>query len=301
MNATRILRTGMLIAVAAMAMAAVAGASTTPIDRTLPIAADGTVSVSNVSGSVTFQAVEGKAVHITGTYEQDVEAVEIDGDEDGVDIEVKLDTGHRRISHGDCILTIQLPASCGIEAETMSADIDVNGITGAVEAQSVSGNIAVDGRPKSLEAESVSGTLLLSVECEDIDVSSVSGDILLSGAADEADLETVSGDITVTDGRVGSIDAESVSGDLSIDTTLSSEGSYDLTSHSGNVTLIVPAGTGASFDVSTFSGDITSDIGSGKRDREDFDLGESLYLETGDGSASVSIETFSGDAILRSK
>jgi DUF4097 and DUF4098 domain-containing protein YvlB len=128
-------------------------------------------------------------------------------------------------------------------------------------------------------------------------VGSVSGDVDVSGAHGDVVASSVSGDIHLDQLHASSVNANSVSGDVSVGVA-EFTGTGDLKFHSvsGNVTLDVPKGFAADLSMSTVSGEINSDfpitIGNGRMNRR------RLEARIGAGGRRLDVATVSGDLKL---
>jgi len=94
-----------------------------------------------------------------------VEKLEIEGDKDRLEINVKHPEHSRR--DGDAFLTIRVPRSGRLDIGTVSADVKVSDVDGRLTIDSVSGDIEAQGKPSEVETNTVSG-----------DVNTFSGDIV---------------------------------------------------------------------------------------------------------------------------
>src|SRR3546814_4209260 len=85
------------------------------------------------------------------------------------------------------------------DMDGVAVEISVIGTAGrGLEIDSVSGDITVAGAPRKADIESVSGDLKLTLNSADVEAQSVSGSINLRGRLDgRVEAETVSGNITV--------------------------------------------------------------------------------------------------------
>jgi hypothetical protein len=158
--------------------------------------------------------------------------------------------------------TVALPPGVNLDASGVSADIEVTGASGDIRAQSVSG---------------------------DVTLADVSGDVQSS---------SVSGNVNVRGGTVGTINANSVSGDIivAID-ALSGTGDLTFTTVSGDVEATLPGGLGADVQMNTVSGELNSEFPltvQGDRDER-----RSIRGRIGTGGRSLRFSTVSGDVVLR--
>jgi DUF4097 and DUF4098 domain-containing protein YvlB len=288
----RILFVALVLVVAASSWAQV------KVDEVRPLAADGTVTVSNLAGSVQVVGYGGRQVEITGVLGKDVEELEISGSDDRLDIEVKIPHRAKKIESD---LVIRVPDTADVEVDTVSASIEIVGMSGSVEAESVSGSVKVADRPRQLSVETVSGSIEVGGGSERSDLASVSGKITVQNAGGELDAETVSGSIRVDGGMLESASFESVSGSIHFAADMSGRGEFDFESMSGSVTLMVSPGISADFEVSTFSGAISNDIGPEAKRTSKYTSEKELSFTAAGGGAEVSIESFSGSVKIKTR
>jgi DUF4097 and DUF4098 domain-containing protein YvlB len=261
------------------------------VDETRPLNPTGRVTVSNVEGSVKVIGWSSAQVEITGTLGADVEKLEITGDENELSIEVKAPKHKEWL---DTDLVLRIPVGARIEVDTVSATIEVEGLTGSVDLESVSGWVKTSGRPAELSIETVSGDLNVAESAPRTDITSVSGSIAVELATGRLDAESVSGAIQVKDGSLEDASFETVSGDISYAGDIVGRGRFDIESMSGTVTLLVPPSVSAEFDITTFSGNIDNDIGPKAEHSSKYTPEKELNFSVGSGGARVSIESFSG-------
>lgn len=232
------------------------------IHEVRPLAGDGTVSIELLAGSVRFEAWSRSEVEIDGTIGSEVEEVDIDASDDEVAIEVVLRRGDWAGRNGDAQLTIRVPAGARIEAETISADVEIDAVLGELSVESVSGSVEIrDG-------------------ADEIEVETVSGRIVVEGQA----------------GRGGHF--ETVSGTIEFSAPLDPNGRYEFEAVSGSITLKLPGSTSADFSVETFSGDIDNELGPRAERTSRYTPAKSLRFATGGGGARVEISSFSGTVRL---
>jgi DUF4097 and DUF4098 domain-containing protein YvlB len=267
------------------------------IDETRAVAADVTVIIENVSGSVSVTGWDRNEIHITGRLGKGTEDLEIEGDGKRLEIRVVLPDHARNVKGTD--LEIQLPKKSKVEVETISADIDLDKVDGRIHLDSVSGDISARGKPAKVDASSISGEIVLLVESDHVRANSISGDLRLDGVHGNVDVETVSGDTEITGGSFERFHFSSVSGDVRFAGDLEANGSYTFACHSGDVVLILPEAISADFDISSFSGDISNAFGPEGKRTSKFTPGTELRFSTGSGGADVRVETFSGDVEIR--
>lgn len=129
-----------------------------------------------------------------------------------------------------------------------------------VEAHSVSGDVDVQDVAGRTTLESVSGSVTATTLGGSTHAKTVSGDLTLQGVTGDIDAETVSGDLELTGIRSSFVRLNSTSGDVHYAGGLDPKGRYDFRSYSGDVRLALPQNGSATLSVETFSGDIDSDF-----------------------------------------
>jgi DUF4097 and DUF4098 domain-containing protein YvlB len=277
-----------------------AGAGIAVADRAVnesrPLVADGRVEVSNISGEVTVTGWSGSEVVITGTLDSGVEELEIHSSPSRVAIEVSLE---RRTRNGSAMLEIKMPSTAGLEVETVSADITVDGVAGDLTLESVSGRIEISGDARSIEAASVSGDVRVASTSNRAQLESVSGDIIVRHAAGRLEADVVSGNIEIEGGVLDGFSGETVSGSIHCAALPSERGRFTIESMSGRVEMVVPEGINADFSIETYSGAIKNDIGPAPVRTDTYGPGKELRFSSGSGGARVTIESFSGSVALR--
>jgi hypothetical protein len=205
-----------LTAVGGLATITAVGASAAGFDRasdsfshTYPLAADGRLSLANVSGNIHITGwdrneVQLEAVKYADT-EEDLQAIRIDVDArpDAIQIETKyphhfFDDHH----NGRVDYTLSVPMQARIDSvKLVSGDLRLAGLTGDVEASSVSGEIRAQGLTGAVHLSGVSGTIEANFDRDlgrRVSLSTVSGSIVLGLVPDanaEVSAETVSGGI----------------------------------------------------------------------------------------------------------
>lgn len=227
-----------------------AGTDAEATEKTFEVGSRGELSVTNVSGQITITGADTTAITVRATKRgsrrrMDHTRIEIEHLGNRVSLKTRGDhAGTIGIRGNVCSVDydIQVPHSCEIQAEGVSAGISVRQTVGDLSIKAVSGDVDI---------ADVHG------ECS---VTTVSGDIMANALEGELRLRTTSGDATVRASRVPRFNLNTVSGDLSIDTPLTSGEHYLAKTVSGDLQIAVPAGTGATVQMKSVSGDVSSDL-----------------------------------------
>lgn len=292
-------RTSLLLLSLVMACPALAG---TPINESHRLDPRGRVDISNVKGRIQVRTWDRPEVKITGTLGTGVEKLEIDGGGEHLNVSVRYPNGNgwgeNRSEPTDLQLIVPLRADLDIEA--VSADVDVEGVAaGSLSIESVSGQVVAIGAPRSADISSVSGDVRLTLNSPEVDAQTVSGSLTLNGRlSGEVTVESVSGNVNVSvrDERLRELKANTVSGNLRASTGVAPKAEFHMETVSGNVLLIVPSNLSAEVRGETFSGDLRAP---GVKIERKVGPGASFQTRYGSGDGDISLETFSGNAELR--
>jgi DUF4097 and DUF4098 domain-containing protein YvlB len=292
---------------------------TDKLSRKVKIGRDGRVSLANIAGDIVITGGSGDEVSIeavkrTRGPRSELATVRIDVEERAGRVDVQT-THTARNDHVSVDYTVTVPASASVDVHSVSGSVKVTGVHGALRAGTVSGNVTTNDTPKLESAKSVSGNVSLTGAADDGDLtaSSVSGSVTAKGVkARGLDLGSVSGDILITDVTCDRLGIKSVSGNVEYSGAITRAGRYEINSHSGTVRLMLANPAGFELNANSFSGTIRSDLpltiggDASRRDRDTADRGRrrssvnshNMRATFGDGSATLTIRTFSGNIVI---
>jgi DUF4097 and DUF4098 domain-containing protein YvlB len=280
--------------------------------RRIKIGRDGRLSVQNIAGDITVTGGPGDEVSIEAVKrargdQSQLESVRIDVDERSGRVDIRT-THTARNDRVSVDYTITVPSSAGVEVRSISGTIKVANVQGALRAETVSGNVTMSDTPRLESAKSVSGDVSLTGAASDGDLSagSVSGNVTAKGVKSRGlDVGSVSGDVILTDVTCDRVGMKSVSGNVEYSGAITKGGRYDITAHSGNVRLTLANPSGFELNANSFSGSIHSDLPltiGGDSNRRDRDSGRrdshTLHATYGDGSATLTVRSFSGNIVI---
>jgi DUF4097 and DUF4098 domain-containing protein YvlB len=279
--------------------------------RKIKMGRDGRVSIANIAGDIVVTGGSGDEVSIEATKrtrgdKSELERVQINVDEHAGRVDVRTEhtgtTDHVAVDY-----IVAVPASASVEVHSVSGSLRITGVQGTVRMETVSGTVTASSTPRIEVAKSVSGNVDLSGTSSDGDLaaSSVSGSVHVKGVkARSIRLGAISGDVGVSDAACDRVDMKSLSGSVEYAGTLAKGGRYDLTSHSGAVRMILSGMLGFELDASTFSGSINSELqltiggDTGPDGRRRGISNRSIHATFGDGSAVLTLRTFSGSIVI---
>jgi DUF4097 and DUF4098 domain-containing protein YvlB len=297
------------------------------VSRKVKIGRDGRVSLSNISGDIIVTAASGDEVSIeavkrTRGDKSELARVQITVDERAGRVDVRTEYDQERTDRNDrrrgnavsVDYTVSVPVSVSAELHSVSGSVKITGVHGSVRAETVSGDVTIADAPRLEAAKTVSGNVSLTGVTADGDLSagSVSGGVHAKGVkARGLDLASVSGDIDVSEVTCERLGIRTVSGSVEYAGGIAKAGRYDINAHSGTVRLLLANPAGFELTANSFSGSIRSELpltigGDASRRGGDDQRGgrhaatgnHAMRATFGDGSATITVRTFSGDIII---
>ncbi len=274
--------------------AAVAGED---IDERQDADPNGDVEVSNVSGEVRVTGWDEDVIEITGELGNGVDELVFERDGKHTTIKVK---GERMRSSD---LYIKVPEGSNLEVNTVSADIEVDGVHGMQRLQSVSGDITSQVYEDDFEAKTVSGDLeLVGNNARTlVTLTTVSGDAEIENISGEVEVTTVSGEIDIKAGVLSRARLRATNGELDIEGELEAGGRYDLSVVNGEVDVLLHSDANLDVDIETFNGDIDNCFGEKSERKSEYGPGRFLRFSRGDADRTVRIRAFNGDVDICSR
>lgn len=296
-------RNWILLAALACTTAVAADNTMKPYSKQVPVGAQDRVTITNVAGSVTITTWDRKEVDIQGELASGIEGVEVNQSDGGVEIRVQVneDLWKKNSWRDDswerskANLRVRVPATVQLEANTVSASLNVNGMRGKSRLKTVSGDLRSDVVGTDLEARSVSGDVELTGNGgkSRLRANSVSGEVVLTNVGGEIEAKSVSGDVEILLQAAEDVRSTSVSGDVEIRGSLASQGELEAQAVSGRVKVIATAPAGYRYEARTYSGRIRSCLG-GEVEPRKGNSGGRTSGTSGQGSGTVRLKSHSG-------
>ncbi len=280
------------------------------------IGRDGRVSVSNISGDITVTGGSGdevsvEAVKRTRGDRSRLGDVRIDASSAPGRVDIRTEYPRMSNTNVSVDYTVTVPNGVSLELHSVSGTAKVTGVRGGVRMESISGSVTAIDTPNVEVAKTVSGDVSLSGISTDgtLTASTISGEIVVKGVkARRLELGSVSGDVQLTDVNAASVHAKSVSGGFEYTGVIVKGGEYDVNVHSGNIRFSLSNPAGFYLNADTFSGSIrtdfpvtiggTSTADTNARGRRRMGIGQSVHGASGDGSATLTLRTFSGNIAI---
>lgn len=289
------------------------------ISQTLPSDEVTNIVIENHSGLVNVVGWNKNKVTITG--ELDDEAQELIFEQKGaqIHIEVEYENVNNWSSEGS-VLTVFMPKDIRVNFSSVSSDLTLKNLHGGIEATTVSGNIQADEASDNIELSSISGNIKSTNLSGKISLSVVSGDINDKNSAGRIQLKAVSGEVDVKSkaaevflnnvsgnselklADVIELRMSTVSGDIDAEVELKEKGLLKANSVSGDLDLIFQKNINADFRLNTnVGGDLVNKLSSDKAVYSEYVRSAKLNFQLGDGNSSVSVSTVNGNIKVSSK
>jgi DUF4097 and DUF4098 domain-containing protein YvlB len=277
-------------------------------EKRLPADPHGVVEVSNVAGQISVTAWDNPEVEVRADLGGGVDRIDTTSDHGRISIKVIIPNHSFRSASAD--LRIRVPRDSDLDITGVSADVTTSDVEGAVQLKTVSGGVKADVFGKNTEIKTVSGDVVLRGRGKEagaggIHVSTISGNIRVDRAGGDVEATTVGGDMSVRlDHAARNVRMRTTSGDLGFEGALAKGAYLDAESISGDLTVrAVPEGP-LDYEVSTFSGDIKSCMGGESERVSKYGPGRRLNGTRGTpgaAEAKVRLKTMSGDVELCDK
>jgi DUF4097 and DUF4098 domain-containing protein YvlB len=284
-------------------------------EKTIPLTKTGRLYLSNVSGNIEVMTwkeaqvkIEALKVSKAASLDKAKEnaakvTIEVTGGADLVRVETNYPQRTGGFWGGDSVnvyvdYKVWVPEQAGVELRSKSGDVHVAPIGGAAKIVSFSGDVELGGAAGA-DIDLKSGDLTVSHIAGDTFIKTISGDIDATGIKGSVEVEAVSGDIKLLDiSEAQTVEAKSVSGNITYVGAIKPGGRYEIQAHSGDVRMTIPAGSAFDLEANTFSGDIDSEFEIqvvGKISPHE------IHGTVGKGGATLVLKSFSGNVDLKKK
>lgn len=235
--------------------------------RTYRLAADGQISIQNVSGNIVVTGYDGEGINVRAVKEgRDADKVDVEdrSGENRIDLRARYEQCRNCSIDASINFQVQVPRSTRYrigKLTTASGDIEVNGVSGEVH------------------------------------VNTASGDLHVRNVAGEVKAATASGTVHVRE-IAGAVNASSASGDVDVEITrLEGTENMVFSTASGDVHVKAPANLDAEVEMSTVSGSVKTTFPIEVK-REQHSGGESARGRVGSGARMLRISSASGNVSL---
>ena len=270
--------------------------ATEPIDQTIEAKEGTTILVENVAGTVQVTGWDRREVKVTGELGDGADRVVVSAEYGRVLVRVLMP---RSSTTADTELIVSAPADSRLEVETVSANVEIIGMSASQRVNTVSGDVVTFSAGDNLEIKSASGDITVKGNgtTSDATVTSVSGDVSIEGVTGEVNAKSVSGDVVLEGSAITQVRLSSTTGDLRLEASVSSDPQLVLESISGDTTIEIDGDLSGEFDLKTTSGEITTCFGL-EPVRDEYGAGQTLRHNEEEGEAQVRVKSMSGDITI---
>lgn len=287
------------------------------IDKQLSIGSDTQLQIKVQRGDVTIQTWDKTEVSVTGTLDELSEGFVFEQLGNNFHIEDKLPRHYNGNNAQGSQLTIKVPKTVKLSADTISANLHVaetqgeldlntvsgninaNNLSGKPELHTVSGDITTTGLDGKILLESVSGAIKDTDSQGEMNYRLVSGDLNSHTQAASVAIEQVSGEINVNLTAAKDVTLKTVSGDTRV-TLAKTLSKAKLESVSGDIIVTFTEMPEANFDLDGGpGGKINNGLTQDVPQKQKYVPRAALSFQTGSGTANVKMNTISGKLILK--
>lgn len=223
------------------------------IERTFETGDVAEVSISNVEGSIEIQGWDRPEVEIVAVKQGDDGQTTVEMEADGSRVWARtraaqgLETLFNFLRRGDEAVTVdyvvRVPHTSSVSAIGVAGPIRVAGIQREVNVHSVNGDITLEDLAGEIAANTVNSSIVGRRVAGELTVDTVSGRVeLIDGRLTSLQAQSVDGSIRAT-GQVDQLRAEAVNGAVHLTSSLHPEGRYTLKTVNGSFHLAVPRDT----------------------------------------------------------
>ncbi|MDJ0839284.1 MAG: DUF4097 family beta strand repeat-containing protein [Acidobacteriota bacterium] len=147
--------------------------------RDFSVGASPVLELENVSGNISIiNSVDGN-IGVTAVVHDD--RIEVHMEQDGDRVRIKTVYPKTYNIRGGVDFEVTFPANGNLDIESVSGNVEADGIRGNIDLSSVSGRIKATALAGDLNLKSVSGNVVMNeVDAEHVEAKSVSGDVRFS-------------------------------------------------------------------------------------------------------------------------
>lgn len=255
--------------------------------------------VENSRGNLTLTGSDSEQVLVSGKVDSAAESLVFEQQGDAIVLKVIMPENKSFRGKSSSDLSITLPKRLALEVKTVSASVEVSGLSKAVNIETVSGSVKCQNLLGGAKINSVSGELKLLQTDGTLALSSVSGDIEVQSDATSVSISAISGDVQAKLSSIEQLKVTSVSGGITINGKVSEKPFVKLSSVTGEIALSLENPLNAKLDMQTGpGGDIINKLSDDTADAS-FISEKSLQLELGTSAGRVKMTTVSGALIIQ--
>lgn len=193
-------------------------------------------------------------------------------------------------------LLIYVPRRSQLSLKTADAIVDATDVSGWF--YTVSGRYHIDGAASSLDVEAMSGDIDLEATTPYARAKTGKGHLVVRGTPQDVDASTIGGMLDIAASSIMHGRFTSVTGDIHYASAIAPHALFELSTHSGTIDLLLPRDVSARLELSTVDGEIDNGFTSVRPAAAGV---HNLRLSLGAASADITVRTFKGKVLVRSR
>ena len=267
------------------------------VDERRDVSATGSVRIVNMRGGMEIVGWDRDEAYVSGELDDLSDGLRFKVDGDRTLIRVLMPEHH--VHHGDgSALIIYLPSASSVQIRSVSADINLMGIKGAIAIRTMSGNVLAEDIGKATRINTVSGDVSVYKGGGRVKVVTISGEVALELAATDIAVDTMSGEIDLELEDFDTLMVSTTKGELEIEGTLNPAGRIEASTVKGDIELELEDPINARIIVRTGRhGDIENELNDVEAIEIDSHI-KRLEMVVGDGSGHIRLTSVRGDIRL---
>ena len=267
------------------------------VDEVRTIDPDGMVHVHCTRGDLSIIGWDRSEAQVTGKLDDLARNLQFEVQGDKTWIRVRMPD--QNVNRGDgADLVIHLPHNVHLQVEAVSADIELENMTGRLAVRTVSGDVSATGLGDRIRINTTSGDVNLENGAGQVSIMTTSGDTTLKMAATHIQVDSVSGEIELELEGFDSVVTNTVSADLELSGRLNPAGLIESKSVNSAVELRLAAPVNARLDIRTGPGGEIDNELSDDAPRRLENRGMALDATLGSGNGRINIITINGEIQL---
>ncbi|WP_247663278.1 DUF4097 family beta strand repeat-containing protein [Shewanella sp. MMG014] len=184
------------------------------IDREMTVSANPQVELKVQRGKVEIVGWDKDIISVKGHLDELSQGFIFEQKGNEIVIEDKLPSSYRGNNKQGSNLVIRIPTNLMLEAEGVSADYEVEKLSGKIQLSLVSGSMEVEETEGEIKLNTVSGDIKADELNGKIELETVSGDIKDKNIQGKVQYRLVSGELESENNRVTDLAIDQVSGDI---------------------------------------------------------------------------------------
>ncbi len=260
-------------------------------DTVVPLQGARRLELESMGGEIVVRTWERDAVHIQAEHSSRTR-IGVDRHGDVLSLRTEAERGPATIVD----LQLTVPAALNLAIAGWHTPVTIEGVAGEVEVETLEGSIDIRGGSGRVIAQATNGEVVIHGARGRVEAAAVAGTVRVVDCSGEIFAETVSGNLVLENIVASTVEAGTVSGNVSFAGAIEDGGRYAFGAHSGRIELYLPPGVNASVTTASLTGSVQSDYPGAPTE---FESKKRSSFTLGTGSARIEVETFSGGIVIK--